>query len=174
MVADTQDGNLDVLRPDGLFNIRVHQWSKAVLAIVLDVGLQGWEASLPNDRGEDILAKVELMIAQGPGIVPHGIHDRHHGMSGECTGQGCSISSITQRGRLEVVHHRVALDVIAGAKQNGAVRIVSTLLLDESCQLGIAHERTFIQVAVRVVMMQDRHRDNGTARVVAKAIDAPI
>ncbi len=81
---------------------------------------------------------------------------------------------ITLRGGLEEVHHRVALDVIATAEQERALRVVQAFLLDQRRQLGIAHVGALSQVAVRVVVVEERDRDDAAAVVGAIADQASI
>ena len=71
-----------------------------------------------------------------------------------------AVGGISERRGLEVVHHRVALDVIAGIEQEGAVRVIGTFLFDQGCQLGIANIGALVQVAMRVVVVQDCQRDD--------------
>ena len=48
------------------------------------------------------------------------------------------------------------------------------LLVDQGSQLGVADEATLLQVTVRVVVVQDRHRKHIATAIGAVAGDASI
>jgi len=70
------------------------------------------------------------VIAQNHGVIVQRIHDRDHRVRLQLGWERSSISGKTGGGRLEVVHHRVALDVVAAAEQQGAVSVMGFFLLD--------------------------------------------
>src|SRR5215207_7303532 len=45
---------------------------------IVDIGAQERELSLLEDPGEGLAAEVELVIAQGHGVIAQAVHDRHH------------------------------------------------------------------------------------------------
>ena len=152
---------------------------EAVGAIICDIGLQEREGGLTQHAGEDIRAEVELVVAQGHGIVVHGVEgfdqrlDVHGGIN-----NGRAIRGKSGRRGLEVETHRVALDVVTRAEQEGAGGVVIAFLLDQRGQLGVANIAGLVQVAVRVVVVQDRQRDNFARLIgvitIAIAGDTPV
>ena len=175
VVADAQDGYLDALRTDHLLDIVLHRHLvDAILTVVFQVGLQDGEVGLGQRAGEDLVAEVELVVAQGHGVIVHGVEGCHQWVDLQRGIQRRAIGGITQGSRLEVVHHRVALEAVTRVEQQGAVRVVGAFLVDLGCQLGVAHIGALDQVAVRVVVVQDGDGYDASAGIGAIAGDAPI
>ena len=179
MVADAEDGDVDALGADRRGGVRLHgHRGQAVRAAVRDVGLEERHGRLPEGR-EDVLAEVELVVAERERVVPDRVERLDQRVDAQLGGQHGAVRRVAQAGALEVVHHRVALDVVARGDQQGAVGVVRPLLVDQRDQLAVALVGPGLeQPAVRVVVVQDRQRDDlvGLVGVVAVAVagDAPV
>ena len=148
--------------------------AEAVGAGVGHVGPEDREGRLAQDGLEDRAPEVELVVAERHGVVVHGVERLDERLHLERGGERRPVGGVAQRGGLEVVRHRVALDVVAAVEQEGARRVVEPLLLDEGRQLGVADEGSLGQVPVGVVVVEDRDRDDAAAGVGAVADDAPV
>ena len=165
MVGDAEDRDPDptqVLLDVGLHAPRV-DLRQPVGSGVRDVRPQERELGLLEDALEDRAPIVELVVAQGHRVVAKGVHDRDHRVGPERRRKCGPVAGEPGEGRLEVGHHRVALDRITAVEQQRALRVVEPLLLDQGRQLGHPGEVALGKVAVGIVVVEDRDRDDRAA-----------
>ena len=137
--------------------------------------MQQREGSLTKHAFKNVLAEIELVITQRHGIVVHGIKHFDNRLNVQrwvCDWR--AISRKPERCGSEVIHHGIALDIVARAHQQRAAGVVRTLLLYEGGKLGIANIGSLEQISMRVIVVQDGKRYDAAACVAAVPRDAAI
>ncbi|OQA17937.1 MAG: hypothetical protein BWY63_02218 [Chloroflexi bacterium ADurb.Bin360] len=176
MVADTQDSEADVLRTDGDREVRLDvHFRQPIAPVIVDVCLEQREVSLPERAGEDMSTEVVLVVTQRHRRVGHGIHRPEDRVDPELGGQVSTIGALTGEGSLVERCHRITLDGVTRVEQDRPLGVVLPFLPDQRGQVGVAGRRTGRhQSSMRIIVVQDGHRDDGSTGVIAFADDTTI